>query len=113
MKKYVLFLAVTFILSCSSSPKVSHSNRSNNLYWYGNGTSIIDKTDYREAARNRALSAIASQLEVEIKSSITDMQEAYGVGLNASVNEYNKVVTESRINTNLRNIEYIDKNKII
>ena len=60
-------------------------------------------------ARERALSAIASQLEVEIKSNITDMQEAYGVGLNATVNEYNRVVTESRINTNLRNIEYIDE----
>ena len=109
MKKYVLFLFVVYSLSCSSRPKVSYSKRATNLYWYGNGTSIIDKTDYREAARNRALSAIASQLEVEIKSNITDMQEAYGVGLNATVNEYNRVVTESRINTNLRNIEYIDE----
>ena len=48
--------------------------------------------DYQKTARSRAQAKIAEQLEVHINSSIVDMQEAYGVGLSAKVNEYNNRV---------------------
>ena len=80
-------------------------------FWYGTGQANIGDASYQQVARSRALNIIAEQLEVEIKSSIIDVQEQYGVGLSGKGNEYNKVTIESRVNTNLENIEYFDENK--
>ena len=80
-------------------------------FWFGNGQANIRDASYQQVARSRALNIIAEQLEVEIKSSIIDVQEQYGVGLSGKGNEYNKVTIESRVNTNLENIEYFDENK--
>ena len=80
-------------------------------FWSGNGQANIGDESYQQVARSRALNIIAEQLEVEIKSSIIDVQEQYGVGLSGKGNEYNKVTIESRVNTNLENIEYFDENK--
>ena len=100
--------------SCGPKPPspTDSTAKTNNTYWYGSGVVRIDvDTDYQKTARNRALDKIAEQLEVQINSSIIDMQEAYGVGLSAKVNEYNKVTIESRVNTTLENIEYVDEFK--
>ena len=80
-------------------------------FWFGNGQANIRDASYQQVARTRALNIIAEQLEVEIKSSFIDVQEQYGVGLGGKGNEYNKVTIESRVNTNLENIEYFDENK--
>ena len=80
-------------------------------FWSGTGQANIGDESYQQVARSRALNIIAEQLEVEIKSSIIDVQEQYGVGLSGKGNEYNKVTIESRVNTNLENIEYFDENK--
>ena len=83
----------------------------NSEFWFGTGQANIGDASYQQVARSRALNIIAEQLEVEIKSSIIDVQEQYGVGLSGKGNEYNKVTIESRVNTNLENIEYFDENK--
>jgi len=80
-------------------------------FWFGKGQANIGGTSYQQVARTRALTMIAEQLEVEIKSSIIDVQEQYGVGLGGKANEYFKVTIESRVNTNLENIEYFDENE--
>ena len=80
-------------------------------FWFGTGQANIGDASYQQVARTRALNIIAEQLEVEIKSSIIDVQEQYGVGLGGQANEYNKVTIESRVNTNLENIEYFDEKK--
>ena len=83
----------------------------NSEFWFGTGQANIGDASYQQVARTRALNIIAEQLEVEIKSSFIDVQEQYGVGLGGKGNEYNKVTIESRVNTNLENIEYFDENK--
>ena len=80
-------------------------------FWFGTGQANIGDASYQQVARTRALNIIAEQLEVEIKSSFIDVQEQYGVGLGGKGNEYNKVTIESRVNTNLENIEYFNENK--
>ena len=100
--------------SCGPKPPspTDSTAKTDSNYWYGSGLVRIDNdTDYQKTARTRAGVKIAEQLKVEINSSIIDMQEAYGVGLSAKVNEYNKVTIESRVNTTLENIEYVDEFK--
>ena len=100
--------------SCGPKPPspTDSTAKTDSKYWYGSGLVRIDNdTDYQKTARTRAGVKIAEQLKVEINSSIIDMQEAYGVGLSAKVNEYNKVTIESRVNTTLENIEYVDEFK--
>ena len=100
--------------SCGPKPPspTDSTVKTDSKYWYGSGLVRIDNdTDYQKTARTRAGVKIAEQLKVEINSSIIDMQEAYGVGLSAKVNEYNKVTIESRVNTTLENIEYVDEFK--
>jgi len=112
MKKYPLFLLYICIICCGPKPHVSIERSSigaSSEFWYGNGQANIGDASYQQVARTRALNIIAEQLEVEIKSSIIDVQEQYGVGLGGKGNEYNKVTIESRVNTNLENIEYFDE----
>jgi hypothetical protein len=114
MKKYPLFLLYICIICCGPKPHVSIERSSigaSSEFWYGNGQANIGDASYQQVARTRALNIIAEQLEVEIKSSIIDVQEQYGVGLGGKGNEYNKVTIESRVNTNLENIEYFNENK--
>ena len=114
MKKYPLFLLYICIICCGPKPHVSIERSSigaSSEFWFGNGQANIGDASYQQVARTRALNIIAEQLEVEIKSSIIDIQEQYGVGLGGKGNEYNKVTIESRVNTNLENIEYFDENE--
>ena len=111
MYKYIILSICIFLYTCGpKSPSPTDRTNiptTNDLYWYGSGeVRISEYDDYQGTARSRAQAKIAEQLEVQINSSIVDMQEAYGVGLSAKVNEYNKVTIKSRVSKTINNIEY-------
>ena len=107
-----LSLSILLILfSCGNKPPVDPqwiNKGSSDLYWVGVGQAKISADqDYREQARTRALALIASQIEVCISETLIDIIEAR----NMVASEYNKSITETRIETNLKFVEFVDNHQ--
>ena len=78
---------------------------SDNNYWYGVGTADINTGDDPHlAARQRALSEIAEQLQVNIQSELVDVVEA----ANTEVNEFTRSIIKTRVNASLDFVDYAD-----
>lgn len=74
-------------------------------YWYGVGT--VDKhlhSDYRELARTSALEEIASQISVQISSSMISVVTE----LNYDLSTYTKSIMKSRLSQALPSVEYLE-----
>ncbi len=103
-------------MSCSSPkpPDWIYTQPENTDYWFGYG--IVAKPfsgDIREEARNRAIEEIAAQISIQISSQMENLITEH----NYDVNEFTRSLTETRINSNLENIEisktYNDKEEFI
>ncbi len=105
----ITFFCLLFI-SCSSQsiqPQLDWITKinQNNDFWYGVGISNKhSSTNAREDARTNASIEIASQISVQLSSKITNVQTEY----NFDINEYTKSLVESRVENNLKNIEYVN-----
>ena len=78
---------------------------SDNNYWYGVGAADLNTSDDPHlASRQRALSEIAEQLQVNIQSELVDVVEA----LNAEVNEFSRSIIRTRVNASLDFVDYVD-----
>ena len=74
-------------------------------YWYGVGMADLKSSDDpRQAARQRAMSEIAEQLKVNVKSQLTDVMEA----TNMDYKEYSKSIIETRVEASLDYVEVSD-----
>ena len=117
MNRYFQPLALLLVLfSCSSKPKVTletsksskpgwiYRQPSDDNYWYGIGISSLKIEDPRQAARQRAFSEIAEQLQVNINSNLTDVMQA----TDNDFSEYSKSLIETRVDASLEYVENID-----
>jgi hypothetical protein len=106
----ILTIFCLLFLSCSSEsiqPQPDWVNRinQNDDYWYGVGISNKhSSTNSRDDARTKASVEISSQISVQLSSKFTNVKTEY----NFDINEYTKSVVESRVENNLKNIEYIN-----
>ena len=74
-------------------------------YWYGVGMADLKSSDDpRQAARQRAMSEIAEQLKVNVKSKLTDVMEA----TNMDYKEHSKSIIETRVEASLDYVEVSD-----
>ena len=111
-----LFLFYLFILFFSCAGRVSNGVKivkpdwlvtrpNDDVNWYGVGSINKDKNiDYKSVARLRAVSEIAEQIKVNIKSKLVDIVEAN----DDLVNEFSSSIIESRVEVSLDFIEYLD-----
>ena len=110
MSRLILFYLVFVFSSCADraknvKPDWISKRPSDELNWYGIGSVNKSKdNDYRSVARLRAVSEIAEQIKVNIKSKLVDIVEAS----NDQINEFSSSMIESRVEANLKFIEYFD-----
>lgn len=104
----ILICVGLILLGCSpptTAPDWIDTPPRSNSYWYGVGVVSEPLTgEHRETARLRALDEIASQISVNISSSMLDVL----VELNYNVSEYAESITKSRVDQNLQNVEFVD-----
>ena len=106
----ILTILCLLFLSCSSQsiqpqPDWVNSINQNDEYWYGVGISNKNSsTNTRDVARTKASIEIASQISVQLSSKFTNVKTEYDF----DINEYTKSIVESRVENNLKNIEYIN-----
>lgn len=98
---------ICLIISCSAPkpPSWIHTQPDNSEFWFGYG--IVHKPfggDIREEARSRAIEEIASQISIQISSQMEHIITEH----NYDVNEYTRSLTETRVNSNLENIEIVE-----
>ena len=103
IKSFFFPLTLFLAFGCVQSPKplpewITHQ-QSHPDYWYGLGIG-----NNREDARVRAINEIASQISVNISSTMSGIKTEY----NFNVNEFTKQVINSRIDNTIENIEIID-----
>ena len=110
-KYFVCFFLVSTIFNCSPPPIEKNiiptwvlSQPKDTQNWYGIGVSKQTNENYRELARQRAVTEISEQIKISIKSELTNSIESN----NLNIEEYTKRNTTSRVNINLGNIEYKD-----
>jgi hypothetical protein len=72
--------------------------------WFGIGSTVISGDNYREIARNKAIEEIASQIQVHIQSSFTNIQTEN----NLDFNQYSESIIQTRVNTSLPEIQIVD-----
>lgn len=110
MRRLFLFHLFIVFFSCvdrgaTLNPAWLDVRPNDDLNWYGVGSVKKDKSvDFKSVARSRALSEISEQIKVNIKSKLVDVIEAN----NDQINEFSSSITESRVETSLENIEYLD-----
>ncbi len=104
----ILICVGLILLGCSpptTTPDWIETPPRNNSYWYGVGVVSEPLTgEYRETARLRALDEIASQISVNISSTMLDVLTE----LNYNVSEYTESITKSRVDQNLQHVEFVD-----
>ena len=105
-----IILLILSVNSCTNHPEIKpdwviNEPNTDDEYWVGIG--IIEKPlpdDYREIAQQRALNEIASQINVQLTSTVTSVVQE----LNYDVDEYFSSIIETRINQNINYVEYVD-----
>ena len=110
MSRLFLFYLFIVFFSCADRVKTVKpdwlaTRPNDDLNWYGVGSVKKDKNiDFKSVARLRAVSEIAEQIKVNIKSKLIDIIEAN----NDQINEFSSSIIESRVETSLDFIEYLD-----
>ena len=106
--KVFKLILCTFFLTCYSNtylPNWVTTQPVNSEYWFGYG--IIQKPfngDLREEARSRAVDEIASQISIHITSKMKNLV----IERDYDVRSFTRSITETRVNSNLNNIEIIE-----
>ena len=102
-------LGIILYYGCTTSPKAEPDwvSKQPDLqgYWYGVGTVAKPlPSSYRELARTNALEEIASQISVQISSSMINVVTE----LNYNLSTYTESIKESRLSQVLPSVEYIE-----
>ena len=107
IQNLMVFIAIPFIISCISKkpPDWINTRLHSSDYWYGYGrVSKPFNGDIQNEARNRAIDEIASQISIQISSEMSTLITEH----NFDINEYSRSLMETRVNSNLENIELIN-----
>ena len=96
-------------MSCASSPNPApdwvNVQPNQDGIWFGIGiTSISNKSDYREKARNKAYDEIGSQIKSQLESSFERIQTE----TNLNYDDYSKSVVNVRVELSISEIKIID-----
>ena len=108
MKKIIIF-AIIVVFGCSTKPVPTpvwlSTFPQSDLYWFGIGSVVKPYSgDIRENTRNRALTEISSQIQIQISASFSNILSEH----NLDIDQYTRSVVESRVQQNLSSVEFIE-----